>query len=155
MFPLDMFLYAHLTIEHLLQQQTKGDLLEKIKTEMLPDKLSELYGNRFPLPVERYNIDHSFSRYENLIGSIKSRLRGLPEGNAQWEKAKVLLSWVVCAKRPLEWREIQSILSFDAVNNRVDFDNRMVRHDVRRYLGSLVHLLDGGRIRLVHSTARR
>ncbi|MBE3048007.1 hypothetical protein IMZ48_36960, partial [Candidatus Bathyarchaeota archaeon] len=68
--------------------------------------------------------------------------------------AKLLLGWLVCAKRPLKWHEMQSILAFDPDGGRVDFDNRMLRHNVRKYLGSLVHVLDGGHIRLIHSTAR-
>ena len=42
-----MFLHAHLTVEYLLQQQTKGDLLEKIKQDMLPEGLSEMYDFLF------------------------------------------------------------------------------------------------------------
>ncbi len=38
----DMFLYAHLAIEYLLQQPTKEKLLEKIKVEMLPKELSKM-----------------------------------------------------------------------------------------------------------------
>jgi hypothetical protein len=40
----DMFLYAHLAIEYLLQQPTKEKLLEKIKEEMLPKGLSQMYA---------------------------------------------------------------------------------------------------------------
>lgn len=49
-----MFLHAHLTVEYLLQQQTKGDLLEKIKEEMLPEGLSKMYG---PCPHSTYLIN--------------------------------------------------------------------------------------------------
>ena len=38
----DMFLYAHLAIEHLLQQPDKETLLEKIKEEVLPKELSQM-----------------------------------------------------------------------------------------------------------------
>ena len=37
-----MFLYAHLAIEHLLQQPDKETLLEKIKEEVLPKELSQM-----------------------------------------------------------------------------------------------------------------
>ena len=39
----DMFLYAHLSVEFLLQQQTKGGLLEAINEEMLPKGLSQMW----------------------------------------------------------------------------------------------------------------
>jgi len=38
----DMYLYAHLAIEHLLQQPDKETLLEKIKEEVLPKELSQM-----------------------------------------------------------------------------------------------------------------
>ncbi|KAH8889023.1 hypothetical protein GQ53DRAFT_723812 [Thozetella sp. PMI_491] len=131
----DMFLYAHLAIEYLLQQPTKERLLDKIKGEMLPLQLSQIY--------------------ERVLGGIKNDLLTLPEGETHWEMAKLLLGWLVCAKRPLRWHEMQSILSYDPDNQLVDFDNKMLRHTVRKYLGSLVHVLPGGHIRLIHSTARR
>lgn len=40
---IEMFLYAHLAIEYLLQQPTKKKLLEKAKGEMLPKKLENMY----------------------------------------------------------------------------------------------------------------
>lgn len=39
----EMFLYAHLAIEYLLQQPTKGRLLQKAKEEMLPETLRQMY----------------------------------------------------------------------------------------------------------------
>ncbi|RYO92418.1 hypothetical protein DL766_000388 [Monosporascus sp. MC13-8B] len=131
----DMFLYAHLAIEYLLQQPTKEKLLEKIKEEMLPKQLSQIY--------------------EKLLGAVKTELLQLAEGETHWQMAKLLLGWLVCAKRPLKWHEMQSILSYDPVSQRIDFDNKMLRQNVRKYLGSLVHVLDGDHIRIIHSTARR
>ncbi|KAI1635197.1 hypothetical protein F4809DRAFT_467935 [Biscogniauxia mediterranea] len=130
----DMFLYAHLAIEYLLQQPTKEKLLEKIKEEMLPKELSQIYAK--------------------LLGAVKTELLQLPEGETHWQMAKLLLGWLVCAKRPLKWHEMQSILSYDPVNQIIDFDNKMLRQNVRKYLGSLVHILDGDYIRIIHSTAR-
>lgn len=40
----EMFLYAHLAIEYLLQQPTKEMLLMKAKGEMLPQKLKDMYA---------------------------------------------------------------------------------------------------------------
>ncbi|KAH7110714.1 hypothetical protein EDB81DRAFT_831516 [Dactylonectria macrodidyma] len=131
----DMFIYAHLAIEYLLQQPTKERLLEKIKEEMLPKELSQIY--------------------EKLLGAIKTELLQLADGETHWQVAKLLLGWLVCAKRPLKWHEMQSILSYDPVKQIVDFDNKMLRQNSNKYLGSLVHVLDGDHIRMVHSTARR
>lgn len=38
----EMFLYAHLAIEYLLHQMTKEKLIEKLKEEMAPKKLSQM-----------------------------------------------------------------------------------------------------------------
>lgn len=93
-------------------------------------------------------------RYEQLIGAMKSELFRLSDGEKQWEKSKLLLGWLACAKRPLQWHEMQAILSYNPISQTVDFDSRMLRQHIRTYLGSLVHILDGGHIRIIHSTAR-
>ncbi|KAH8802967.1 hypothetical protein F5884DRAFT_803827 [Xylogone sp. PMI_703] len=131
----DMFLYAHLAVEYLLQQPTKEKLLERIKEEMLPKELSQIY--------------------EKLLGAVKAELLQLAEGEDHWQTAKLLLGWLVCAKRPLKWHEMQSILSYDPSRQWIDFDKKMLRQNVTKYLGSLVHILDGSHIRIIHSTARR
>ncbi|KAH6632300.1 hypothetical protein F5144DRAFT_603045 [Chaetomium tenue] len=118
----DMFLYAHLAIEYLLQQPTKEMLLEKIKEEMLPKKLAQIY--------------------EKLLGAVKTESLQLAHGETHWQMAKLLLGWL-------------SILSYDPAKQKVDFDNKMLRQNAKKYLGSLVHVLDGGHIRIIHSTARR
>ncbi|KAH0491047.1 hypothetical protein TgHK011_002493 [Trichoderma gracile] len=130
----EMFLYAHLAIEYLLQQPTKEKLKEKMKEELAPKELSQIY--------------------EKLLGNVQTELLSLTEGQAHWDMAKLLLGWLVCAKRPLNWHEMQSILSYDPDQQKVDFDNKMLRQDANKYLGSLVHILEGGHIRIVHSTAR-
>lgn len=133
--PAEMFLYAHLAIEYLLQQPTKEKLKEKMKEDMAPKELSQIY--------------------EKLLGIVRAELLSLTEGQAHWDMAKQLLGWLVCAKRPLRWHEMQSILSYNPDQQKVDFDNRMLRQDANKYLGSLVQVLDGGHFRIVHSTARR
>jgi hypothetical protein len=94
-------------------------------------------------------------RYEKLLGTVKTQLLALAEGEAHWQMAKLLMGWLVCAKRPLKWHEMQAILSYDPANQKVDFDNKMLRQKVTTYLGSLVHVVDGDHIRIIHSTARR
>ena len=97
----------------------------------------------------------STGRYEKLLGAVRDQLMTLAEGEAHWHMAKLLMGWLVCAERPLKWHEMQAILSYDPVRQEVDFDNKMLRQNVKKYLGSLVHVLDGDHIRIIHSTARR
>ncbi|KAM0421485.1 hypothetical protein ACHAPT_010658 [Fusarium lateritium] len=131
----DLFLYAHLAMESLLQHTRKGELRKEIERDTTPGKLE--------------------SMYETLLGNLEARIKRQRGGQNLWKESKLLLGWLVCAKRPLKWHEMQAILSFDPEEAKVDFDNLMLRHNVRKYLGSLVHVLDGDHIRLIHTTARQ
>ena len=94
-------------------------------------------------------------RYERLLEAIRVQLLQLPEGETHWEIARILMGWLVCARRPLKWHEMQAILSYDPVRQQVDFDKEMLRQYVTKYLGSLVHILAGDHLRVIHSTARQ
>ncbi|KAK1968728.1 hypothetical protein LY78DRAFT_604089 [Colletotrichum sublineola] len=129
-----LFLYAELAMEYLVKQMTKKDLLERVKPGMLPDDISKLY--------------------DTLLGTLKDNLTRLSSNH--WAKAKLLLGFLVCAHRPLKWHEIQAILAFDRGRDTVDFDLNMIRTEkVADFLGSLVQVLPGDNIRLIHSTAKK
>ena len=64
------------------------------------------------------------------------------------------MGWMVCAKRPLRWREIQAAVSMDAENQTFDFDKRKLRNSIQHYCASLIQVLPGDRAELVHATAR-
>ncbi|KAM0352349.1 hypothetical protein ACHAPU_002014 [Fusarium lateritium] len=129
----DSFLYTHLAIEYLLQQDTKREILHLVKNRVVPAKLGDLY--------------------ESLLDSVKKRLDVESRDGSKWQRTKLLFGWLVCAKRQLTWHEMQAILCFDQVEFKIDLENNMMRHEIEHYLGSIIHLLDGGYIRLVHSTA--
>jgi len=61
---------------------------------------------------------------------------------------------MVCAKRPLKWREIQAAVSIDADEQTIDFDQGRVRGDAEDYCGSLIRVYPGDRVELVHTTAK-
>jgi len=61
---------------------------------------------------------------------------------------------MVCAKRPLKWREIQAAVSVNADEQTIDFDQGMIRGSVEDYCGSLIRVLSGDRVELVHTTAK-
>jgi hypothetical protein len=61
---------------------------------------------------------------------------------------------MVCAKRPLKWREIQAAVSIDPDEQTFDFDNRSLRSRVEEYCGSLIQVLSGDRVELVHTTVK-
>lgn len=66
----------------------------------------------------------------------------------------MLLGWVVTAKRPLTWPEIQGAVSIDLEQETVDFEERQLVIDIKDLCGSLVERLAGNRIELVHTSAK-
>lgn len=64
-----------------------------------------------------------------------------------------LLAWLVCAKRPLEWREIQAAVAIDIEGEAVDFYGRQWMVDAKDLCGSLVESRTDGSLELVHTTA--
>ena len=72
----------------------------------------------------------------------------------QWKIVRKLLGWIVCAKRPLKWREIQAAVSIDTCRQMFDFHGRKLRSSVEEYCGSLIQVLSDDRIELVHATAK-
>ncbi len=70
------------------------------------------------------------------------------------EDAGKLLGWLVCARRPLKWHEIQGAWSFDSDTQTFDYEERRLRTDSKELCGSLVEIRHGGAIDLVHLTAK-
>lgn len=73
---------------------------------------------------------------------------------AEWEIVQKLLGWMICAKRPLKWGEIQGAVSIDPVEQTIEFDDRKLRVHIQDLCGSLVQALPGDRVELVHHTAK-
>jgi hypothetical protein len=65
-----------------------------------------------------------------------------------------LLGWIACSKRPLKWHEIQGAVSVNVQDQSVDFENRQLCTHVRDICGSLIDVLPGDRVQLVHGTAK-
>jgi hypothetical protein len=87
--------------------------------------------------------------YERIMSRIRQT-----SGPAEWTIAQKLLGWMVCARRPLKWHEIQAAVSIEPVNQTIDFDERRLRVHIRELCGSLIQVLPGDRVELVHSTAK-
>ncbi|KAI9685458.1 MAG: hypothetical protein M1822_004589 [Bathelium mastoideum] len=128
-----MFLYARLINHHLYGQTTLLDLNEEItllqKASHVP-RIDQAYGR-----IVRHLFDNSA---EKRNGHVRR-----------------LLGWVVCAKRPMKWQEIQGAISIDLENEEISWDKRKFRENPKELCGSLVEVRDDGSIELVHSTARK
>lgn len=99
-----------------------------------------------------YGTTLTCCRYERIMGRIRRDTENKP---GQWEVAQKLLGWMVCAKRTLKWQEIQGAISIDLEEETVDIERLKLRIHIRDICGSLVKLLPGDHIELVHSTAKK
>ncbi|KAG7038967.1 zinc finger protein [Colletotrichum scovillei] len=128
-----LFLYAVLAVDYLLNQWSKEELLRKVSSRMLPEGITKMY--------------------DMVLESLKEKMLDL--SSTHWDKTKLLLGWLACAHRPLKWHEIQAIIAYDLEMDEIDFDLRMIRREnINNFLGSLVEVLPGDEIRLMHSTAK-
>jgi hypothetical protein len=73
---------------------------------------------------------------------------------AEREEAKMLLGWLVCAKRPLKLHEVQTMKSINLEQRTVEFERRRFRVDPKDLCESLVEVRLDGTVELVHLTAR-
>jgi hypothetical protein len=73
--------------------------------------------------------------------------------DAEREAASKLLGWILSVKRSLKWHEIQCAVSIDTDDQSVNFEDRKLRVHVKDLCGSLVEILPGDRVALVHRTA--
>ena len=72
----------------------------------------------------------------------------------EWKVAQKLLGWMIRARRPLKWHEIQGAYATDLNYQTINFDERKLRVHIRDLCGSLIKILPGDRVELVHSTAK-
>ncbi|RWA12444.1 hypothetical protein EKO27_g2634 [Xylaria grammica] len=127
-----MFLFASLAMGNILRQPTTGFAKQELRADFFPRDLREAY--------------------DKIIIRLQRDL-----GENQWTMAKKIFGWLACAKRPLNWHEIQAALSLvtDDFDKPVtmDYHDNQLRDDIREICGSLVQKLNN-RIMFIHSTAK-
>ncbi|PMD14292.1 hypothetical protein NA56DRAFT_393481 [Hyaloscypha hepaticicola] len=124
-----MFLFAKLVLQNLYSQVSQTQLYESLLPRRFPRGLNQAYGR--------------------IVERIKAS-----ENVAIRDQALTLLGWIVTAKRPLTWPEIQGAVSIDIEEQTVDFEGRSLVVDIGALCGSLVEKLPGDRIELIHTSAR-
>ncbi|XXG96436.1 hypothetical protein Hte_002719 [Hypoxylon texense] len=94
---------------------------------------------------------------------IPTKLNEALLDQAEKVASETLLRWLVCAKRTLNWREIQAAKSLFNIRTQsvVDIDTQSVNVEDQRFsvdskdlCGSLVEIRDDGRVEFVHTTAK-
>ncbi|KAH8880581.1 hypothetical protein GQ53DRAFT_669656, partial [Thozetella sp. PMI_491] len=130
-----MFLYAKVVLENLLEQGSEADLEDELD-ESFPAGLDEAY--------------------QRVVVRVLDR-----PPPRQRDAAAKILCWIVCAVRPLYWREIQSLFCINAEDGTCDAKRRRV-DTCKVICGSLVEAEPcsfdpkagaESRIKLVHVTA--
>ncbi|PTB57987.1 hypothetical protein M431DRAFT_77404, partial [Trichoderma harzianum CBS 226.95] len=123
-----MFLLAQLYFNIIKDKRTQ----KKIK-----DTLKEL-------PIGRNTYDYT---YEEAMKRIISQA---PDTT---ELARVVLSWIVCAKRPLKALELQHALAVEPKKYRIDEENLLPIGDMASICAGLVTIEgNSGTVRLIHYT---
>lgn len=89
-------------------------------------------------------------RYARIV----DRIFGNPN-HVQRQIAQKLLGRITFSKRPMKWHEIQGATSIDIQQRVVNFAGRQMPDHIRDICGSLVEILPGNRVQLVHTTARQ
>ena len=88
-------------------------------------------------------------RYSRILARIFDHV-----SESEQRGSRMLLSWLVCAKRSMKWHEIQGAKSMDLEAETVDFRKLRFRLDSKDLCGSLVEIRTDGTIELVHLTAK-
>ncbi|KIW84080.1 hypothetical protein Z517_03326 [Fonsecaea pedrosoi CBS 271.37] len=124
-----MFLFANLVMTNLEAQVSLQALQEQIHPENFPSELD--------------------AAYERILRRVSK-----DSDREKVSLAKKVLGWMMCAKRPLKWHEIQGALSTDTTSRTVDFAQRRSHVHIREICGSLISELSGDRLELVHVSAK-
>ncbi|RYP45906.1 hypothetical protein DL768_007810 [Monosporascus sp. mg162] len=132
-----MFLYAKIVLDNLASQTSKRLVQQEMQTENFPQGLNEAY--------------------ERVVARV---LDGTPR--PQKQAAREMLGLIVCAERPLMWREIQSKFCIDLASESADVDLQLSPSSCKHFCSSLVEADStsgletdpDSKILLVHDSAR-
>ena len=99
----------------------------------------------------RANIESSYERVVATVFRPGPQQRG----------AKHIIEWVLCARRPLKWREVQATFFIDPTCGSADHQGRCVRKSCKSLCGSLVDVQNDSTgveaessLHIVHDSAR-
>jgi hypothetical protein len=146
--PTGMFLFAKL-VANLFNQTRKANLNNELDPKQFPKDLNDAYVSKTG-DIHWTNTQFLPERYTRIVHRVLNDTTP-----CESEDAALLLGWLVCAKRPLRWYEIQGGVSIDLSMQTVDFELRKLSVDSKALCGSLVEIHSDGEVDLVHLTARR
>lgn len=124
-----MFLFAKLVLANLLAQLSVEDLSKELQPGTFPKGFEQAYARIVARVYQNPNL-------------------------VERETAQRLLGWITCSKRSFKWHELQAAVSMDTQEQTLDFENRGLRTHVKDICGSLIDVIPGDRVQLVHGTAK-
>lgn len=141
-----MFLFAKLVMDNLFNQTKRESLTKELEPARFPRGLEDAYVIPSFLSA-RVSTDSLWIRYARIV----ARILGDPLTK---EDAKRLLGWLICARRPLKWREIQCAISINLEIRDIDLEQRKLRVRPKMLCGSLIEERSDDSVEMVHLTAR-
>ncbi|CVK98050.1 uncharacterized protein FMAN_12173 [Fusarium mangiferae] len=111
-----MFLYARVVLDNLAAMDSKRDFKDELESDAFPKDLDQAY-DRITQRVLQNNRPSRDTSVKRILG------------------------WIICAARPLRWREIQSRFCIDAEKQICDLDNLRL-DSCKRICSSFVDMTD-------------
>lgn len=140
-----MFLYATLVMDNLFQQTNLAAMRAELEPTVFPGGLDQAYVLVW-CHIKTNDLLTS-SSYKRILARV------LDVNHRASQDARRLLTWLVCAFRPLKWHEIQCAVSIDPEAGKVDLVRRFVV-EPKQICGSLIEQHSDGSLQLVHTTAK-
>ncbi|KAF2267625.1 putative zinc finger protein [Lojkania enalia] len=124
-----MFLLAKLVWMNIFGQTSIAGLEEELEPDVFPTEIN--------------------AAYERIMQRIKDQA-----SPTRWKEVVMVLGWLVCAKRPLQWHEIQTLKAMNMDNESIDYDRQRFVVAPMDLFDSLVERRDDGTVQLVHLSAK-
>ncbi|KAE9577641.1 hypothetical protein CGMCC3_g6126 [Colletotrichum fructicola] len=140
-----------------LQGEIKHKIVQAVQGMFLPAQLhlDSLQGKRSVKAIKDAlrKLATGSSAYDSAYEEAMERIEG--QLDEQKTLAKDALSWIVCARRPLETLELQHALAVERGTTELDEDNITELEDIVSVCAGLVTIdEESGVIRLVHYTTQ-
>ncbi|KAK3321504.1 hypothetical protein B0T19DRAFT_374928 [Cercophora scortea] len=123
-----MFIFAELYAQYLEDSPSVADLENELKEAKLPVNLDQVYDRIL------YRVLHSEDQRRSKV-------------------VRQILGWIVCARRPLRWREVQAAVCIDVQTQAVDYRKKLL-DSPKQLFASFVEVRADDTVELVHGTAR-
>lgn len=147
-----MFLFAKLVMQNLINQTSLACLCEEMSPNVFPRGLGQAYVDRnYRCSSQWIEVlaDTRLFRYSRITRRILNDDRP-----AYKDAAHRLLAWMVCAVRPMKWKDVQAAAAIDVDSGTVDMRTRRLRVNYFDLCSPLVEARCDGTLTLVHSTAK-